>query len=209
MLCGATVTRAARNAERLALCDPAAVPRFAAALGRVLGYGEDAYFERRPWRTAEQQAEKVAAGFSQTLHSAHCYTRGCDPSTPGVFVEHRCEPYIFPDGTIQPGPCGAVPASRALHIIGGVPGLGGLYDLPAMFWLHVGAAALLEGLTWGGLYPPKGRDPERQDYFDRSVRPELRSALLGERWHEAEIIFENARQLGAAWDPAHIEWRPA
>lgn len=195
---------AARNEERLALCDPEAVPRFRAALERVIAYGEAAYIERDPWRSPEQQGEKVELGFSRTLQSAHCHTRGCNLSTPGVFVEHRCWPVFKPDGSVQPSPCGAIPASRAIHIIGPE-----FYAAQIPFWLRVGAAAVTESLIWGGLYPPRDKDRDKLDYFDMHVRPELRSALYGERWHEADIILTAGRRLGACWDPAHVEWRPA
>lgn len=181
---------------RLAQCDPAAVPFFRSALGRALAYGADAYVERDPWRTPEQQAEKVRLGLSERLDSAHTHTR------------------TVPISIKQPNTgAGAVtvPASRAIHLISRahfyfVTHAAGL---PA-FAVRVGAAFLKEGLVTGVLYGPKDRAmaEEHREQWDL-VSAGLRLALTDERWRDAEALFEVGQSFGACWDPLHGEWRPA
>lgn len=176
-----TVAEMDSNAQRLLLCDPAAAPRFAAALDRAIAYGADAYIERDPWRTPEQQADKVRLGLSQRLDSAHTHTT--------------------PNGK---------PASRAVHLVSRehfyfahAP-----EKLPA-FAVRICAAALHEGLVSGALYGPKGRAQahEHAEQWD-NIYAGLKLACLDERWRDAEVLFEVGQGLGACWDPMHVEWRP-
>lgn len=169
------------NSARLLLCDEPAREPFRKALGRAISYGADAYIERDPWRTYSQQSEKVRLGFSQVQNSAHCH--------------------MTADGK---------PASRAVHLISRAHFYFALMPelLPA-FAVRVGAAALKEGLRWGGLYGPKvaaeaARHKERWD----EISTGLRLACWDERWDDAERAFRDGRDLGACWDPMHIEWRP-
>lgn len=199
---------AARTEERLALCDPAAVPHFRAALGRAQAYGTDAYVERDPWRTLEQQAEKVKAGFSQVLDSAHTHVEGGDPAHKHTMIDHVTD--ARPGVVDTHCTCGARPASRAIHLVSTArfyfaesPGL-----LPA-FAVRVGAACLKEGLVTGVLYPPRSKERERQLHWRDGIYPELRMAMWDERWREAELVFVTGQKIGGCWDPLHGEWRPS
>ena len=177
---------------RLALCDPAAVPHFRKALDAALGYGADAYVERDPWRTPEQQAAKVKAGLSQRMDSAHTHTIGGEPASRAVHLVSRAYFYFDPPDNTPPELAAKI---RAL--------------LPA-FAVRVGAACLKEGLVTGVLYGPKDRAQaeEHREQWDL-VSAGLRLAMTDERWRDAEALLEVGQSFGACWDPLHGEWRPA